>query len=99
MKKLFEKDKKLRVSFKKVEKQQFILHSICKNFNFFLLIRWNAFLKLKNFSKKFSKTSIVNRCVESINKKRFNNMTKVSRHVYIKLIRNGYISGMQKSSW
>lgn len=99
MKKLLEKDKKLRVNFKKFEKQQFILHSINKNFNFFLLIRWNAFLELKKLSKKSSKTLVVNRCVSSINKKRFSKRTNVSRHVFIKLVRHGYISGMQKSSW
>ena len=47
MKKLLAKDKKLRLNIKNVEKQQFILKSIFKNFNFFSLLRWKAFLKFK----------------------------------------------------
>ena len=47
MKKLLENDKKLRQKIKLVENKQFILKSISKNFNFFILIRLNAFIKLK----------------------------------------------------
>ena len=39
MKKLLEKDKKLRHQIKLIENQHFILKSIFKNFNFFTLIR------------------------------------------------------------
>lgn len=39
MKKLLEKDKKLRHQIKFIENQRFILKSIFKNFNFFTLIR------------------------------------------------------------
>jgi hypothetical protein len=52
MKKLIEKDKKLRNKIKNNEKLIFILKSIFKNFNFFVLLRWNAFLKLKIVSSK-----------------------------------------------
>ena len=99
MKKLLEKDKNLRLKIKKMEKQQFIWKSIFKNFNFFVLIRWNAFLKFKTFSKNNSKVSISSRCIYTINKKRFNKLTNFSRHVYLKLIRSGNVSGLQKSSW
>lgn len=99
MKKLLAKDKKLRFKIKNVEKQQFILKSIFKNFNFFSLLRWKAFLKFKNLSKTNSKISITNRCVYTINKKRLNSSTSFSRHVFLKLIRSGKITGMQKSSW
>ena len=50
MKKLLEKDKKLRINILKIEKQYFILKSIYKNLNFFTPIRWNAFLKLKKLA-------------------------------------------------
>lgn len=99
MKKLLEKDKKLRLNIKKIEIKQFILKSIYKNFSFFVLIRWNAFLKLKILNKNASKSSISPRCLITINKKRFNKLTNFSRHVFLKLIRSGQISGMQRSSW
>lgn len=98
MKKLLEKDKSLRLKIKKVEKQQFILKSIFKNFNFFVLIRWNAFLKLKALSKNNSKVSVSPRCVSTINRKRFNKLTNFSRHTFFKLLKSGDISGFQKSS-
>lgn len=99
MKKLLEKDKKLRIRIKQFEKKNFILKSIFKNFNFFALIRWNAFLKLKNLSKTTSFVSLSPRCLASVNKKRFNKLTPFSRHVFLKLIRAGQISSVRKSSW
>jgi ribosomal protein S14 len=99
MKKLLEKDKKLRYNIKLIENQHFILKSIFKNFNFFTLIRWNAFLKLKFLTKNNSKVSITSRCLQGINRKRFNKLTSFSRHIFLKLIRSGLITGMQKASW
>ena len=76
-----------------------VLKSIFKNFNFFILIRWNAFLKLNTLSKNNSNVSLSTRCLYSINKKRFNKVTPFSRHVFLKLIRSGQISNVQKASW
>ena len=99
MKKLLEKDKKLRYQIKLIENRHFILKSIFKNFNFFALVRWNAFLKLKFLTKNNSKVSITNRCLKSINKKRLNKLTTFSRYIFLKLIRSGLITGIQKASW
>ena len=99
MKKLKPKDKKLRLNLKITEKEQFILKFIFKNLNFFNLLRWKAFLKLKNLSKKNSKISISNICLKTINRSRINFLTSFSRHIFLKLIRKGKISGIQKSSW
>jgi ribosomal protein S14 len=99
MKKLLEKDKKLRKQIHLSNQQHFVLKSILKNFNIFTLIRWNAFLKLKDLSEKNSTISVINRCLTTINKKRFNKLTGFSRHVFLKLIRSGKISGIRKSSW
>ena len=99
MKKLLERDKKLRLKIKTIEKQHFILKSIFKNFNFFILIRWNAFLKLNTLTANSSQVSIAPRCLHSINKKRFNKLTTFSRHIFLKLIRSGRITGIRKSSW
>jgi len=99
MEKLLHKDKILRYNIKKNEIQYLVLKSIYKNLNFFTLIRWNAFSKLAKLAKKNNKTAITNRCVYTVNKKRFNKLTNSSRHVFIKLIRSGIINGIRKSSW
>jgi len=99
MKRLLEKDKDLRVKIKNSEKQHFILKSIFKNTNFFVLIRWKAFLKLESLGFKNSNVSVASRCLQTINKKKFNKLTLFSRHVFLKLIRSGLISGMKKASW
>jgi ribosomal protein S14 len=99
MQRLLEKDKDRRLQIEIVEKQHFILKAIVKNLNFFILIRWNAFLKLRALTSKGSKISVSNRCLYSVNKKRFSKLTTFSRHIFLKLIRSGEISGVQKSSW
>jgi ribosomal protein S14 len=99
MKKLIERDKNLRLKIKTNEKQSYILKSIFKNFNFFTLVRWNAYYKLRDLNKASSYVSLSYRCLASINKKRFNKLTVFSRHIFLKLIRSGNISGFQKSTW
>jgi ribosomal protein S14 len=99
MKKLITKDKKLRVKVKKQEKQHFVLKSIFQNSNLFMLIRWNAYLRLKTYSEMNSRVSISARCVYTINRKCFNRSTPFSRHVFLKLIQSGKLSGFRKSSW
>lgn len=99
MKKLIVKDKNLRIKLTEKEKQHFILKSIFKNLNFFTLIRWNAFLKLHDLSKNETKHSLTNRCLYSVNKKRLNKLTNFSRHVFLKFVRSGQITGLKKSTW
>lgn len=100
MKKLIKNDINIRNNYKKIEKKRFILKSIFKNENFFQLIRWNAFYNLQNLlDKKNYKVSIVSRCLKTINKKRFNKLTYFSRHVFLKLLRSGFLSGIKKASW
>jgi ribosomal protein S14 len=99
MKKLIEKDKKLRNQIVLKEYEHFVLKSIIKNLNFFTLIRWNAYLKLKNITQNASKSSTINRCLYTVNKKRFNKLTGFSRHVFLKYIRSGSVVGIKKSSW
>ena len=99
MKKLLAKDKKLRNNILKTEKQKLILKSICTNFNFFVLLRWKAFLQLKNTLNNSHKTSLSNRCLQTKNRKRFNKLTIFSRYIFLKHIRFGKIHGIKKSSW
>jgi len=99
MKKLIEKDKNLRKQIQIKDYHHYILKSIFKNFNFFILIRWNAFIKLKNLNENKSQVVLNNRCLYTINKKRFNKLTCFSRHVFLKLIRTGNVCGVKKISW
>lgn len=70
MKKLIEKDKKIRINIKKIEIKKITLKSIFQNLNFFKLIRFNAFLKLNQLSQKSNNpTSLFNKCLYSHSKK------------------------------
>jgi ribosomal protein S14 len=99
MKKLIEKEKRLRKKIKTNEKLIFILKSIKKNSNFSVLLRWNATKTQNRFSKIASITALNARCVSTINRKKFNKLTNFSRYVFLKLIRKGELHGFKKSSW
>lgn len=99
MKKLLQKDKNLCFKLKTIETEHFVLKSIFQNSNFFSLLRWNAFLKLRELSSKSSKVSTVSKCLQSINKKRFNKLTCFSRQIFLKLLRSKSIPGVTKAVW
>ena len=99
MKKILAKDKKVRKLVKKFEKQRFVLKSICNNSNFNSLIKLNAFYKLSVLSRYSSKSFISNRCVLTINKKKFNKLTNFSRIVFLKLVKHRNLHGLQKIYW
>jgi len=83
MKTLLPKDKNRRQQVSLIENKCFILKSIIKNLNYFNLLRWNAFLKLKPLIQNISKISLTNRCLLTINRKRFNKLTGFSSHVFL----------------
>ena len=93
------KNQKLRKKHRTFDIDCFVYKAIFKNNNFPVLIRWIAFLKLKTVSKVSNKTGAVNICVESITKKRLNNLTKLSRHIFLKHLRSGVITNVVRSSW
>lgn len=99
MKKLLEKDKKVRKNVYNFEKKKMILKSIFQNEKFFNLIRWKAHLNLTLLPSKSSKTLITNRCVKTINKKKFNKLTNFSRMVFLKLIQTNQCNNIYKGSW
>lgn len=99
MKKLLLKDKRLRFSVKRVEKQRFVLKSILKNSKLFLLIRWNAFLKLITLINSISSIKFSSRCFYTVSRKKFNKLTVFSRYIFLKAIRFGKLYGIKKSSW
>ena len=99
MKKLIEKDKKIRKQIKKLEKKKFIFKTILNNTNLPYLVRFNAFNELGSLPKNTSKTLISNRCIVTVNKKKFGKLTNYSRTLFLKLARNKKIFGLTKSSW
>ena len=99
MNKLVKKDFKKRVSFKKIELYKVILKSITLNSNYLKFIKWNSLFMLSRFLEKKSKTRIVDRCVCTGRKSKFNGSFKFSRLVFLKLSRLSLISGVKKSSW
>jgi ribosomal protein S14 len=99
MKKLLDKDKRIRKKIKNLEKKRFIFQAISKNSNLSNLIRYNAFHHLNNLPVQASKTFVSNRCVNTFNKKKFNKLTNFSRIIFLRLARNQKIHGLTKSSW
>lgn len=100
MKRIIEKDKLRRYLLKKFSVRKFVFKSIFRNSNFLKLIKWNAFLKLKDITKVNNSTvSTINRCLLTRNKKRFFKHTFLARHTYLKSIRFGFESGIKKVSW
>ena len=99
MKKLIEKDKKIRKAIRKSEKKKFILKTILNNVNLPYLLRFNALNNLNSITKKASKTLISNRCVATVNRKKFGKLTHYSRIFFLKLARNKKIHGLTPASW
>lgn len=99
MKKLIEKDKKVRKYIKAFEKKKFILKLIQNNFNLPYLLRFNASNTLNSITKKASKTLTSNRCIATINKKKFGKLTNYSRIFFLKLAKNKKIHGLTRASW
>jgi ribosomal protein S14 len=97
MKKLYGRDKKLRVLLKNQEKNSFVMKLISSNVNLSPLIRWNAIKTLQK--NNVSYVNLSNRCLLSINRKRLNRWSAFSRHIYLKFLRSGNVTGFQKSSW
>lgn len=98
MKKLLEKDKKIRKKIKTLEQKKFILKTISHNFWFINLIRLNALHNLNKLSNRSSKTLISNKCVLTRNKKRLNKLTNFSRIIFRKLAKKEKIPGISKFS-
>lgn len=99
MKKLIEKDKKIRETVKKFEKKALILKSLRNNQNLPFTTRFNASNTLNQFEKKISKSLISNRCTLTINKKKFGKWTHYSRILFLKLARTEKIYGLTRSIW
>ena len=93
MKKLIERDKKVRKNIKKLEKKKFIFKLILNNMNLPYLLRFNASNNLSNLTKKASKTLISNRCIATVNKKKIWKTYKLFKNFFFKTC------SKQKNSW
>jgi len=99
MKKLIEKDKKNRKIIKTFEKKVFILKTIRNNPSLSFIIKLNALHNIHCLTKKASKTLISNRCVVTVNKKKFAKWTHYSRILFLRLAKTKKIYGLIKASW
>lgn len=99
MKNQLYKDKKKRnLSFIN-ENKKFVLKSIYKNLSLSKMVRWNSSLKFTKFLNNIHTTCLVNRCVITGRKKQINRNFRFSRLSFLKFARNGFISGITKSTW
>jgi ribosomal protein S14 len=98
MKKLVEKDKSKRKLFFDSEIKRVILKSITRNQNLTNRIRWVANLYLSDMLVNSSKVRQVNRCIITGRKSKVRGCYKFSRLVFLRMVRNGLISGLKKST-
>jgi small subunit ribosomal protein S14 len=97
MKNQIQKDKTKRNLNLKFENKRIILKNITKNNNICKTIRWNSELKLTEINHNSHKNRIVNRCVLTGRKGKFNKFFRFSRLSFLKFARIGFICGLKKS--
>lgn len=93
------KEKKNRDNVYKHENTQIILKSIVQNIFFKKPTKLNTTLKLSTLIKSSIKIRLVNRCILTGRKNRFNRLYKFSRLIFFKLARNNSFVGLKKSVW
>lgn len=99
MKKSMEKDKKKRIHFFKNECQRKILKSIFHNMSLPTSLRFKAGLSLSMLPKNSSPTRIKKRCVLTGRGRFILRPFNLSRLALRKLVRDGLVPGLHKSSW
>ena len=97
MKKTLYLDKKKRNLNVKFDNKRFVLKSLYKNVKISKANRLSSISKISD--KKYSSSNLVSRCIFTGQKKKINNYFHVSRLSFLKLARNGFISGIKKSTW
>ena len=99
MKNQLHKDKKKRKLGFEDENKKIVLKSIYKNTNLPKIMRWNSGVKFTGIPKASFASNFVNRCVLTGRKKQTDKNFRFSRLSFLKLARNGLISGVSKSTW
>jgi ribosomal protein S14 len=93
------KEKKKRNSLYLNETFHFILKSITQNLFLNKLTKLNTRIKLSELVKLSLKVRLVNRCILTDRRNRFNLLYKFSRLVFLKLARNNDFVGLKRHSW
>lgn len=93
-----QKDKNKRNLHLEFENKFIILKSIAKNRLITKSIRWNSELSLSMFMLNSHKIRLVKRCIITGRKNKFNKTLNISRLLFLKLARKGFITGLKKSS-
>ena len=96
MKKILLKSKKTIENLNNLERKRIILKSIFDNNNLVKTTRWNNGLLLTKYN--LGNTKITKRCLLSNRKNVFSSDYKISRIVFLNAARQGFISGLIKSS-
>lgn len=99
MTKSIEKDKKKRASFLKQENSRKILKSISYNTNLSQPLRLKANLSLSELPKNSSLARTKNRCVLTGRGRFIIGKFNLSRLMLRRLVRDGHLPGLRKSSW
>ena len=99
MKKLHKKDKNNRYKLNLNELTNFILKVVSKNTRIFKFTRWNLLIKTNSIIFYNSKRFLINCCILTNRKKFFNKSFRISRLIFLKIVRFGFISGISKASW
>ena len=99
MKSVVQKDKKKRKIVSIFEDKLFVFKNLSQNLRIKPSLRYNISLNLFNFSKNNFETRLVNRCIVTNRKSKIHNYFRFSRLFFLRLARQGNISGLKKSSW
>lgn len=94
-----EKDKKKRIDFFRNESDRKVLKAISHNVSLPLSLRLKAALYLSKLPKNSSITRIKKRCILTGRGRFILSPFNLSGLALRKLIRSGFASGLQKSSW
>lgn len=99
MKKIKAQDRNKRIAFNKIELKTVVLKNIAANSNILFNIRWKSVHTLTKINQNNSKTSITNRCIETLSKKAFNKKFRLSRLAFFRKARKGMLQGFIKAVW
>ena len=97
MKKILKNSKLKRNLVLNYEKRKKIYKSLTLNNNLIKTVRWKA--DLNTLKRSLSSIQLTNRCIVSGRKNILNKSYKLSRIIFLKYARKGFITNLIKSTW
>ena len=97
MKKILKNSKFKRNLVLNYEKRKKIYKSLTLNNNLIKTVRWKA--DLNTLKRSLSSIQLTNRCIVSGRKNILNKSYKLSRIIFLKYARKGFITNLIKSTW